>query len=188
MPDTSFDDPTTAMERLFSEQIAALPIWLQAGDRFILKVTEWALVVVASVFTVIVSFEVASRYLFGFSTYFVNAGSRFLLIWFFLLGAGLALRTGGHIGIELLMKFLGPKARRTVWMIAQILALIFFVEMVFGGVISLGPALRQEDPSLYISLFWAFLAVPVGFALLIYHTVVLVLVEFRKPWEKGVRP
>jgi TRAP-type C4-dicarboxylate transport system permease small subunit len=35
---------------------------------------------------------VVSRYLFQFSIFFINSAARLLLVWFFLLGAGLALR------------------------------------------------------------------------------------------------
>ena len=169
------------MERQLAEQQAALPAGLRIFDRAVLKATEWSLVVIASLFTCMVSFEVGSRYLVGFSTYFVNAGARFLLLWFFLLGAGFAMRTAGHIGFELLLQSLSPRRRRVLRTFGQILVLIFLVEMVWGGLVSLGPALKQEDPSLYVSLFWAFLAVPVGFILMIYHTCILVLVDLRKP-------
>ena len=116
---------------------------------------------------------------------FVDAGSRFLLVWFFILGAGPALRYGAHIGFELLANSLSPVRRRAVLIATQILSLVFFLEMVWAGLHSLGPAWRQNEPGLEISLGWAFLAIPVGFALLIYHLSVLMTVELRRPAGGG---
>ena len=62
----------------------------------------------------------------------------------------------------------------------EFLALLFFVEMVWGGIASLGSAVQQTEPGLGISLAWAFLAIPVGFSLLMYHMVILIVVEYRK--------
>jgi TRAP-type C4-dicarboxylate transport system permease small subunit len=148
-------------------------------DRVVIGLSHWALVGMGLAFTLMVSLEVASRYLFGFSTYFVNASARFLILWFFLLGGGIALRVGAHVGFTLLVQSLPATPRRIVTLTMQGLALFFFLQMTWGGLASLGPAMTQVDPALRISLVWAFLAVPVGFGLLAYHMAVLMLIEAR---------
>ncbi|MEJ8571540.1 TRAP transporter small permease [Microbaculum marinum] len=156
-------------------QSDALPRGWSSLDRGLLKTTRIVLFVVGSLFTLMISLEVVSRYAFGFSTFFVSAAARFLLLWFFMLGAGLALRVGAHVGFELLLRALGPRRRRILQTVINVLALVFFAEMVWGGVLALGPAAMQMDSALNVSLVWAFLAVPVGFVLLIYHVVVLMV-------------
>jgi TRAP-type C4-dicarboxylate transport system permease small subunit len=56
--------------------------------------------------------------------------------------------------------------------------------MIWAGLYALGPAWGQSEPGLEIRLFWAFLSIPVGFALLAYHMTVLMAVEFKR----GARP
>ena len=162
------------------EQYRSLPNRWRRLDRAVVRTTELTLFAVGSLFTAMITLEVISRYVLSFSIFFVNAAARLLLVWFFVLGAGLALRYGAHVGFELILITFPPRRRRLVVFIAQSLALIFFVEMVWGGLYSLGPAMNQTEPGLEISLFWAFLAIPVGFALLIYHMLILMVVESRR--------
>lgn len=163
------------------------PTW-RCADRIIVRATEIAVFAVGALFTFLISLEVLSRYVFKFSIMFVNAGSRFLLVWFFVIGAGLALRHGAHVGFELLVGRVSPGRRHAVILAAQALTMIFFIEMVWAGIYSLGPAWGQTEPGLEISLFWAFLSIPLGFALMIYHLVVLMVVEHRRSETSGVRP
>ena len=163
------------------KQYAFLPPGWRRVDRSIIKVTELSLFVVGALFTIAITLEVVSRYVFNFSIFMIDGASRFLLLWFFLLGAGPALRYGGHVGFELLVQKLKPASRRWMILFTQFLTIIFFLEMVWGGYFSLGPAAAQNEPGLEISLFWAFLAIPIGFALLTYHMLVMMFVEFRRP-------
>lgn len=162
------------------EQTRFLPLRWQKFDRAAIRVTEFGLFAVGALFATMVSLEVISRYVFNFSILFVDAAAKMLLVWFFLTGAGLALRHGAHIGVEFILTRLAPRRRRLVLSIAQALTIVFFVEMVWSGLYSLGPALNQTEPGLEIRLFWGFLAIPVGFTLLTYHMLVLMVVELRR--------
>lgn len=170
------------------QQYRFLPPAWRAVDRYVMRATETFLFVVGALFTVMVTLEVVSRYALNFSIMYVNSGSRFLLVWFFVIGAGPALRYGAHVGFELLIGALAPRRRRAFVLAAQFLALAFFAEMVWAGYYSLGPAWRQIEPGLEISLLWAFLSIPVGFALLIYHMGVLIAVELARVPADGRRP
>lgn len=175
-----------------AEKVVAQRQWLPAicrkPDLFIVRSTEFSLFAIGVLFTLMVTLEVISRYLFDFSISFVNAAAKILLVWFFLLGAGIALRHGAHVGFELLLTHLAPKRRRLIVLTGEFLALLFFIEMVWGGIVSLGPAFQQTEPGLGISLVWAFLAIPVGFLLLIYHMVILIAVEYKKNPDKEIAP
>jgi TRAP-type C4-dicarboxylate transport system permease small subunit len=161
-------------------QYALLPPPWRLVDRSIIRVTELCLFVVGLVFALMVTLEVISRYVFNFSIFFVDGAAKLLLLWFFLLGAGIALRYGAHVGFELLINALNPKVKLTVLVAGQCLALLFFLQMVWGGLFYLEPASLQSEPTLNVSLFWAFLAVPVGFSLLSYHMIVVIYLEIRR--------
>ncbi|WP_306222862.1 TRAP transporter small permease [Bosea beijingensis] len=167
------------------EQLALLPAALRSMDRALIKATEVVLVGAGVLFTLLIAYDVVARYAFGASSLFVSAAAKFLLLWFFLLGAGLALRQGSHVGFELVAKSLPFRTYRVVRVVAQLVALGFFAQMLWSGVVSLGPAARQNDPALNLSLFWAFLAMPVGFTLLIYHQLVLMLLDRFAPSERA---
>lgn len=184
-------NPAAAAEVTDADKIGTqhqfLPRAWRSFDRCLVRATEVAVFAIGALFTILISLEVLSRYVFKFSIMFVNAGSKFLLVWFFVIGGGLALRYGAHVGFELLVGLFSRGRRRAVILIAQTLALLFFIEMVWAGFHSLGPAWRQTEPGLEISLFWAFLSIPAGFALLIYHMAVLMAVELRRGGANGAQ-
>ena len=148
-------------------------------DRRLIKLTEWTLFVIGTMLATMITLEVISRYVLSFSISFVNAASRLALVWLFLLGAGIALRHGAHVGFELLQSALRPTARRALIIFGLALTLLFCLQMIWAGIISLGPAAAQTEPGLDISLAWPIAAIPVGFVLLAYHVVVIAWVELR---------
>ena len=174
-----WDSDEKSWEKQIDEQFSLLPPTLLRLDRGVVKATEWTVVLTGSVFTCLIVFDVASRYVFGVSSFFVSGAAKFLLFWFCLLGAGLALRQGSHVGFEMLVTSFRPGLRRAIKFITRLLVLVFFLEMLWGGLAMLGPAMGEVDPALDVSLVWGFLAIPVGFALLIYHLLILMILDGR---------
>jgi TRAP-type C4-dicarboxylate transport system permease small subunit len=152
--------------------------WRRA-DRAIVIATQWLLCGGGVVFAAMITLEVVSRKFFNFSIYFVNAASRLLLVWFFMLGAGIALRHGAHVGFELLTAALPPRARRAVEVVGLLAVAAFSAQMLYAGIRSMGPAWLQSEPGLGISLAWPILAIPVGFAFLLYHVIVMMWMRLR---------
>ena len=150
------------MERLFGRV-----------DSIVIQSTEVVLVVVGALFTSFICLEVISRYVFDFSIFFINALARYLLIWFFFLGAGLALRKGAHVGFELIQKIVPERFRLSVGILVHICVLMFLIEILYSSIVFLPDSFRQREGSLGVSTFWGFSAIPLGMVLMIYHEVVL---------------
>lgn len=161
-------------------QWAILPEGWRKVDRGIVRGTQGLLCVVGVLFAAMITLEVLSRYAFSFSISFVNAAARLLLVWFFMLGAGIAMRQGAHVGFELLLAYVSARARRTIVLVGLVTCMVFSVEMIYAGVVALGPAWNQTEPGLDISLAWPILSIPVGFALLLYHTAVILWLATRR--------
>lgn len=157
-----------------------LPGFWRPVDKAVLALTKTTAFVVGASFTIIVAVEVASRYVFNASLSESNGLARFLLVWFFMLGAGLALRQGGHVGLDSLSRRL-PRAYATaLFFAAQLLMFVFFLEMIWGSYLGLVASRTQIEGSLGITLAWVMSAFPVGFILLTYHQAVLVTTEIRR--------
>jgi TRAP-type C4-dicarboxylate transport system permease small subunit len=165
-----------------------LPRTWKRIDRWVIRVTILLACVVGIAFTALITFEVGSRYLFNFSIFMVNSAVTFLLVWFFLLGAGLALRQRAHVGFEVAVDRMPPALARAAFVIAQLLSFVFFAALVWGGYRALGPSLRQVDGALGISYFWVMLAIPLGFLLLIYNQAAMFVSALRKAPGKELRP
>ena len=96
-PGVSDVDSEIAGRRIIEAQFGRLPPAWRRADRVVIETTHIALFAIGMVFTLMITLEVISRYVFSFSISFVNALARMLLVWFFLLGAGIALRRGAQL-------------------------------------------------------------------------------------------
>jgi TRAP-type C4-dicarboxylate transport system permease small subunit len=154
-------------------QRRVLPSGWRGFDRALVRATEIVAALIGITFAALISLEVVSRFVFDFSVSFVNAAARMLLVWFFLLGAGIALRRGAHVGFTMAIDALRGWPRIAAIRAGQAMMMLFFVLLFWSGVVATVAAVPQTDPGLGISLGYGVAALPVGAALLIYHLVVL---------------
>jgi TRAP-type C4-dicarboxylate transport system permease small subunit len=153
-------------------------VW-QKIDRAILHATEVSVFAVGVSFTAMVVVEVASRFVLDTSISQTNAVARFLLVWFFMLGAGLALRQGAHVALTLLTERVPQRHARAISNVAQVLSLIVLAMLLWSGYLAFRASLPQVEGSLGVSLAWVMAAFPVGLCLLIYHQIVMLVVGAR---------
>jgi TRAP-type transport system small permease protein len=160
-------------------QRLALPSGWRGFDRALVRATEIVAALIGIAFAALISLEVVSRFVFDFSVSFVNAAARMLLVWFFLLGAGIALRRGTHVGFTMGIDALRGWPHAAAIRAGQAMMMLFFVLLFWSGLVATMAAVQQTDPGLGISLGYGVAALPAGAALLIYHLVVL-------SWPGGV--
>ncbi|MEZ5934568.1 MAG: TRAP transporter small permease [Alphaproteobacteria bacterium] len=172
--------------RATETQRLGLPALWRRVDAVLVTLVNAVLFLIGSLFVLMITLEVVSRYLFDFSIGMVNAGARLLLIWFFLLGAGSALREHAHVGFEMLVGRLRPRARLITLLTAHALVAVFFLELLWSGLHLLGPGLSQGWAGSDIKLFWVAIALPLGAVLLIYHLAVLSYLALCHP--QGAKP
>jgi C4-dicarboxylate transporter DctQ subunit len=158
--------------------VGALLVAWRAWDRWLIRGTEFVLFAIGVTFTGLIALEVLSRFVFSFSIFFTNAMARYLLVWFFLLGAGPALRRGAHVGFDMLVQALPLSLRQRIEVLAHVLVLLFLALMIWGGISSLPQAWTEIDSAMGVRSVWGMAAIPVGFALLFYHQA-CVMIERR---------
>jgi TRAP-type transport system small permease protein len=106
---------------------------LDCISRGIEKVLSYVVAVLLVAMSVTVFGNVVCRYFLDFSLAWYEEVSRFLLIWIVFLGAVIALIKGDHLGIDVLVLALPPRARRTVVILADVLVLAALVIMFQGA-------------------------------------------------------
>lgn len=145
---------------------------LSTFDRTLLAANRLALIALLAVMAVMVFANVALRFLTDYSILWVEEASRYAMVWLTFIGAGPVLRYGGHIGIESLQQAFPGSARalRTV-IVASLL--VFFVVMVVVGIRYAILTWSQTTPVLQMPVGAVYLAMPVGFALMAMHLVLM---------------
>jgi len=154
---------------------------LSTFDRALVRANRWALIAILAAMAVMVFANVALRFLTDHSILWVEEVSRYLMIWLTFLGAGLVLRYGGHIGIDTLQERV-PGVAPAIRAVIFVLLLAFFMGMAWLGARYALLAWEQTTPVLQIPIGAVYLAMPIGFGLLIVH-----LLLMAAPWIRERR-
>jgi TRAP-type transport system small permease protein len=150
-------------------------------DRALVRANRWALIVILAAMAMMVFANVALRFTTDHSIVWVEEASRYLMIWLTFLGSGLVLRYGAHIGIDTLQERF-PGAAPAVRVIIFVLLLGFFAAMVGLGARYSMLTWGQTTPVLGIPIGVVYLAMPIGFVLMIVH-----LLLMAAPWIRQKR-
>ena len=145
---------------------------LQTFDRLLLAVNRWLVIALLAGMATMVFANVALRFLTDHSILWVEEASRYAMVWLTFIGAGPVLRYGGHIGIETLQQAL-PRAAPAVRSVIFVLLAIFSGVMVVVGVRYAMLTWAQTTPVMQIPVGAVYLAMPVGFALLLIHLAIM---------------
>ncbi|MBT8364739.1 MAG: TRAP transporter small permease [Deltaproteobacteria bacterium] len=135
--------------------------------RLLSRLVESMVILIAGLIVAIVTAEVTLRYLFSHSMIFTEELSRYLMVWIVFLGSALAIRDGSHIRIQILLNRLGPRMQQIVKLAAYALIIVFLIFITVEGLKILPRQLQQMCITIDISLFYFYLAIPVGSILMI---------------------
>ena len=141
-------------------------------DRTLIRMNRWCVIALLAAMAVMVFANVALRFLTDHSILWVEEVSRFLMIWLTFLGAGIVLRYGAHVGIDTLQDRF-PRQAPILRAVIFCKLLLFFAIMVWLGTDYAMRTWRQTTPVLQIPYGAVYLAMPVGFALMIVHLLLM---------------
>lgn len=137
------------------------------------ELNKWALILLLAAMSVIVFTNVSLRYLTTYSIPWAEEVARYMMIWMTFIGAGLTLRYGGHVAIGNLMEALPPRAQRLLRAFIALCLLAFFALMVWIGYQYAMRMRFQLTPATRIPFSYIYAAIPVGFALLGVHLLLI---------------
>jgi len=138
-------------------------------EGILVTLNRWIVIAMMAVMVLLVFMNVVSRYIFNHSIIWAEEVSQYLMVWVAFLGAGLALRQGRHVAVEMLQDRLPPTARRMTRHLVALLLIVFMGILTVLGFQFAHFAWDQETPVLNIPLGIPYLAVPIGALLLVIH-------------------
>ena len=136
--------------------------------------------VVMFVSVVVIFLQVISRYGFNYTPPWSEELARTGNVWMTFLGIGLVSRVREHIRIDFVDYLFGEKGRYCCLALEAVAKITCFAFVGWEGYKTLTPVLRQTMPGLQISLFWAYLVIPIGCALLLVFTIEHLIKMTRK--------
>jgi len=124
------------------------------------------LVGMSAVFVTIVV-EVVLRYGFGSSLIFTEELTRYTMVWVALLGGVIALRDGAHVATGGIGNRFGPTVGTLASLVGDALAVLFLLTLTWASIQTLPNQRDQLTTTLHVSIFWFYLALPVGAVLMV---------------------
>ncbi len=138
-------------------------------DRGVARAETWVLGVLVAAMTATTFLQVVCRYVFNSPLVWSEELARFVFVWIALIGAGAAVRTGGHYGLDLVYRKLPAPARHWVGGLLSLGVALFAATLFVHGMRETVQAASQTASSLPIRMHWPFGAIPVGAALMLWH-------------------
>jgi len=144
---------------------------------FILRLDRWlgrleavllALMVIA--ITAVTFAQVFTRYVTEDPLIWTEEVARYLFVWITLIGAAAAVRLNQHFGLDLLRRHF-PLLKKPLGLATMLAVGGFFALLLWTGIGETRQATMQMSPALQVGMQWAYLALPVGAALAVYHVI-----------------
>jgi len=161
--------------------------WWSRLDRA-LGYAEWTFIGGALAFTSALLFlNVCLRYIFLAPISWAEELTLYLMVWIVFVGGAVAVRTRGHIAIDLLPLVLAPANRRRLAIGVALAALVFFAVFFWysGQHVLRVRSIAQTTPVMGAPMWLAYLAMPAGSFLMGLRTVQLLYRTLRERVVEG---
>ena len=123
---------------------------------------------------------VISRYIFNYSFPWAEELARYLMIWMVLLTAGVILRKDEHIRVDLFSEIIPPRISFLSKTALNLLTIIFIIVLCKEGFSTAFSMREVSTSSLYISMFWPYLAIPVSSMCMLLFMINNILIDVLK--------
>ena len=154
-------------------------------ERYLVAANRGVIFLMMAVMATLVFVNVVTRYVFNFSIIWAEEVSQYLMIWIAYLGAGLALREGRHVAVEMLQDRLPKALGRRLRMAVGGLVFLFLGVVTVLGFQFAAFVWSQETPVLNISLGIPSLAIPIGALLFALHLILMFRSYVGKQYVPG---
>lgn len=134
-----------------------------------MAVNRLVLIVLLVAMACIIFANVVLRYSTGDSIIWAEEVARHMMIWVAFLGAGLALRFGGHVAIENLHRAVSTRSARVLRAIVVVGLSLFFIFMTIASSDYVWRTRFQSTAATDIPISFIYAAMPVGFVLMLVH-------------------
>ena len=160
---------------------------LDAIKNVLNKILEILGTVTLGIMTVLVVYQVITRYVFNTPSPFSEALSQYLFVWMIMFGSAYVYGSREHLTIDLLKDKFSPKLNMIVEVIANVCLFAFILLVcVYGGWKYTASQVNRIDPSLHISMAILYTSVPFTGVITLYYAVYNCICSIRD-YQQGKR-
>lgn len=142
---------------------------------------RWLLLTFYVMLVITMAIEVLRREIFAYSSIWGEEIVRYSFIYLAWVGAAVAVKDRGHIRIDVLLHYLPPRAKALIYIFGDLVMMFVAVIALYWSweTVMVSAKFGSVSHGLRVSMVWFLLAVPVGFALMIFRLVQSLLRDFR---------
>ncbi|MGO2510130.1 MAG: TRAP transporter large permease [Vibrio hibernica] len=132
-----------------------VPQWFSIANHAVnglFKLTSSLLVLLLVLMSVMIVYQVLSRYVLGSPSSISEEILRYSLIWLGILGAGVACLHGRHLNLPLINNYLSDSKQRALSAFNAIVTIVYGLIMLVGGTVAVSKNVNFETPMLGISI------------------------------------
>ncbi len=145
---------------------------LDSIKKFFDKILEVLGTITLAVMTVLVVYQVITRYVFSAPSAFSEALSQYLFVWMIMFGSAYVYGSLEHLTIDLLKDKFPPKMNMIVEVITYLCLFAFILLIcVIGGWNYTTSQVKRIDPSLHISMAILYASVPFTGIVTLYYAI-----------------
>ncbi len=139
----------------------------KAGVDFVIS---WLCIAIVGAMTLLVTYQVVSRYLFNSPSAVSEVLSRYLFIWLIFFGSAYVFGLREHMSISFIKDKFAPKIRIITDMFIELVILVFTASiMIFGGYNTSMRQMWQMDSALQIPMGFIYAAIPASGAFIVFY-------------------
>lgn len=145
------------------------------------RVVDVVAIFLLSAMVCLILVQILGRYVFNYSISWSEEAATFVQVWLVMLGAGIAMRNGQHVAIDLLVSKLPLVLQRVVKGAGFLLAAWFLLVVIISSLSMLTIGMIVKSPALQVPLAVPYLALPVGMAYFLLELALATLPKIFAP-------
>jgi len=148
--------------------VSALRRYVLGLDRLLGRLESVLLAAMVATITAVTFAQVFTRYVTEDPLIWTEEVARYLFVWITLVGAAAGVRAHAHFGLDILRRY-APPLRTALGAATMLIVAGFLVLLLYTGIAETRQAALQMSPALQVRMHWAYLALPVGAGLALWH-------------------
>lgn len=163
------------------ESVSIVGTIFKSAIEVLRKVVAWIVIACFVYMTVAVLAQVFGRYVFNYSISWTEETAKFAQIWVVLMGAGITMRRGLHVAVDVLAAMLPLPLMRALLVLVAFGCIWFLGVVIYGSfpLLELG-WMFETSPVLQVPMWTIYLCLPLG---AIYFGVEIILSVIKR-WDQ----
>jgi TRAP-type C4-dicarboxylate transport system permease small subunit len=152
------------------------------------KVLQWFCRIIVTIMTILVTYQVVSRYCFNAPSAISEAMARYLFVWLTMYGGAYVFGKRQHMNLSFVRDKFTPRIKTIVEMISELIIGVFAViVMILGGYVQTTKQMIQADPTTQIPMGYVYSTVLIGGILIVFYAVcnIIILSKQLKSYKEA---